>query len=103
MSQFRKEFFLWKRESNSSILEKKKFHLILMQILDIIGGIMVSVFTLSAVYHGFEPKASQTKDYKIGICCFSADCCFIEARGSPCRQATMALKSNQVHQLLPSP
>ena len=62
MSQFRKEFFLWKRESNSSILEKKMFHLILMQILDIISGIMVSVFTLSAVYHGFEPKASQTKD-----------------------------------------
>jgi hypothetical protein len=41
---------------------EKKFHLILMQILDIIGGIMVSMLTLSAVYHGFEPKASQTKD-----------------------------------------
>jgi hypothetical protein len=28
----------------------------------IISGVMVSVLTLSAVYHGFEPKASQTKD-----------------------------------------
>ena len=26
----------------------------------------------SAVDRGFEPRSSQTKDYKIGICCFSA-------------------------------
>ena len=37
-----------------------------------IGGIMVSVFASSAVYRGFEPGSGQTKDYKIGICCFSA-------------------------------
>jgi hypothetical protein len=24
------------------------------------------------VDHGFEPRLGQTKDYKIGICCFSA-------------------------------
>ena len=24
------------------------------------------------VESGFEPRSSQTKDYKIGICCFSA-------------------------------
>ena len=34
---------------------------------------MVSVFTSSAVDHGFEPQSGQTKDYKIGICCFSAE------------------------------
>jgi hypothetical protein len=22
--------------------------------------------------HGFKPRSGQTKDYKIGICCFSA-------------------------------
>jgi hypothetical protein len=33
---------------------------------------MVSVFDSSAVDRGFEPRSSQTKDYKIGICCFSA-------------------------------
>ena len=33
---------------------------------------MVSVLTLSAVDDGFEPRSGQTKDYKIGICCFSA-------------------------------
>jgi hypothetical protein len=37
-----------------------------------IGGVMVSMFTSSAVDRGFEPRSGQTKDYKIGICCFSA-------------------------------
>ena len=35
-------------------------------------GEMVSVLTSSAVDRGFEPRTGQTKDYKIGICCFSA-------------------------------
>jgi hypothetical protein len=37
-----------------------------------IGGVMVSVLASSAVDRGFEPWSGQTKDYKIGICCFSA-------------------------------
>ena len=37
-----------------------------------IGGIMVSVLASSAVDSGFEPRSGQTKDYKIGICRFSA-------------------------------
>jgi hypothetical protein len=37
-----------------------------------IGGVMVSVVAWSAVDHGFETRWGQTKDYKIGICCFSA-------------------------------
>ena len=37
-----------------------------------IDGVMVSVLALSAVDRGFEPRSGQTKDYKIGICCFSA-------------------------------
>jgi hypothetical protein len=37
-----------------------------------IGGVMVSVFSSSAVDRGFEPRSGQAKDYKISICCFSA-------------------------------
>ena len=33
---------------------------------------MVSVIASSAIYRGFEPRSGQTKDCKIGICCFSA-------------------------------
>ena len=36
-----------------------------------IGGVIVSVFASSGVDLGFEPWSGQTKDYKIGICCFS--------------------------------
>jgi hypothetical protein len=34
---------------------------------------MGSVLVLSVVDRGFEPRSGQTKDYKIGICCFSAN------------------------------
>jgi hypothetical protein len=37
-----------------------------------IGGVMVSVFASSAVDRGFESRSGQPKDYKIGICYFSA-------------------------------
>ena len=33
---------------------------------------MVSVLASSVVDRGFEPRSGQTKDYKIGIGCFSA-------------------------------
>ena len=33
---------------------------------------MVSLLALSVVDRGFEPRSGQTKDYKIGIFCFSA-------------------------------
>ena len=33
---------------------------------------MGSVLASSAVDRGFEPRSGQTKDYKIGMCCFSA-------------------------------
>jgi hypothetical protein len=35
------------------------------------GGVMVSVLASSAVYRGIESRSGQTKDYEIGICCFS--------------------------------
>ena len=36
-----------------------------------IGGVMVSVVVSSVVYRGFESGSGETKDYAIGICCFS--------------------------------
>ena len=37
-----------------------------------IAGVMVSVLASSVVNRGFEPRLGQTKDFQIGICCFSA-------------------------------
>ena len=37
-----------------------------------IGGVMSNVLALSAVDRGFEPRSDLTKDYTIGIYCFSA-------------------------------
>ena len=34
---------------------------------------MVSVLASSVVDRGFEPQSGKTKDYKIGICSFSAE------------------------------
>ena len=33
---------------------------------------MVSVLVTSVVDRVFEPRSDQTKDYTIGVCCFSA-------------------------------
>jgi hypothetical protein len=38
-----------------------------------ISDVMVSVLASSAVDRGLESRSGQTKDYKIGICCFSAN------------------------------
>ena len=35
------------------------------------GGIMVVMLASIVVDRGFEPWSGQTKNYKIGICCFS--------------------------------
>ena len=37
-----------------------------------IGGVMVTMLASSVVGHGLEPQSGQSKDYKNGICCFSA-------------------------------
>jgi hypothetical protein len=37
-----------------------------------IDGVMVSVLASCEVDRRFEPRLGQTKDYKIGTCCFSA-------------------------------
>jgi hypothetical protein len=38
-----------------------------------IGGVLVRVLASSVVDRGFERRSGQTKDNKIGICCFSAN------------------------------
>jgi len=54
-----------------------------------IGGVMVSMLVMSAVDRGFWPQSSQTKDYKIGICCFSAN------HAAPIRKSKDWLARNQ--------
>ena len=44
----------------------------LLHVHNSIGGVMVSLLASSAVDRGFNAWSGQTKDYKIGICCFSA-------------------------------
>ena len=38
-----------------------------------IGGVMICMLASHVVDRGFEHQMGQTKDYKIGICCFSAE------------------------------
>ena len=40
--------------------------------LNRIRGVMASVLATSVVDRGIEPRSGQIKNYKIGICCFSA-------------------------------
>jgi hypothetical protein len=50
---------------------------------------MVSVLAPSALDRGFESRLGQTKDYKIGICCFSAK------HAALCRKSKDWLARNQ--------
>ena len=38
-----------------------------------IGSVMGRVLVSRTVDRGFDPRVGQAKDYKIGICCFSAE------------------------------
>jgi len=58
--------------AHACYLEGLLFSLCFLQRLNHIGGVMVSVLASSVVDRGFEPRSGQTKDYKIGMCCFSA-------------------------------
>ena len=55
-----------------SISRLRLYNTLLTKLWDCIGGVVVNVIASSAVDDGFEPRSGQTKDYKIGICCFSA-------------------------------
>ena len=62
----------WAHEGIWCFVGGKMFYHVISLILNPIGGVMVSVLASSAVDPGFESRSGQTKDYKIGICCFSA-------------------------------
>ena len=49
-----------------------KIYVFLDDLENRISGVVVSVLASSVVGRGFEPQLGQTKDYNIGICCFSA-------------------------------
>ena len=48
------------------------FHCIYHWDFNCIGDVMVSMLVQNVVDRGFKPWSGQTKDEKIGICCFSA-------------------------------
>jgi hypothetical protein len=52
---------------------------------------MSRTLTSSAVDRGFDPWSGQFKDYKIGICCFSAKHCSIKEEKEP---GNLALNNN---------
>ena len=52
---------------------KIKWSFSLFTYSNLIGGVIVSVLASSVVHRGFESRSGQTKDYEIGICCFSAE------------------------------
>ena len=46
-----------------------------------IGDVMVSVLASSAEDHGFKTRSGITKDFKMGICCFSAKYATLRRKG----------------------
>ena len=57
---------------SESRAEYVRFDWIPSPYFECIGGVMVNVVVSSAVDRGSETRSGQTKDYNIGICCFSA-------------------------------
>jgi hypothetical protein len=49
-----------------------------------ISDVMVRMLALSVVDHGFGPRSSLTRDYKIGICCFSAKYTVLSRKSKDC-------------------
>ena len=60
----------------SVVLQATKYFLLLhaytLQVVKCVCGVMDNVPASSAVVRGFEHRSGQTKEYKIGMCCFSA-------------------------------
>ena len=49
-----------------------------------VGGIIIRMLALSEVDRGLNPRSGQTKDYKIGICCFSAKHAALRRKNTDC-------------------
>jgi hypothetical protein len=63
-------YFLKTLDSLLNCTSKKQFSGIVIVIF--LADFNITVLHSSAVDREFEPQSGQTKDYKIGICCFSA-------------------------------
>jgi hypothetical protein len=48
------------------------------------GGVIVSVLVSGPLDCGFVPRSGQPKDYKIGICCFSAKHAALRRKSKDC-------------------
>ena len=59
---------------------------------------MNSVLVSKVEYHGFEPWSGQTKDYKIGICYFSAEHAVLRSKNKD----WFAQNQNNVSECLPT-
>ena len=57
---------------------------------------MISVLASSAIDCGFEPRLGQTKEYKIGMCCFSAKHAALRSKSKD----WLARNQNNVFELL---
>jgi hypothetical protein len=52
--------------------------------MNFISGVMVHILASSAVDRGFEPRSGKAKDYKIGICWFSAKYAALRRKSKSC-------------------
>ena len=59
------------QDGSIQIWDHNKNFVSLLIFVNCIHSVMVSVHASSVVDRGFEPRLGQTKDYTIGICCFS--------------------------------
>jgi len=48
---------------------------------------MFSMLVSGVVHHGFKPRSAQTKDHKIGICCFSTKHAALKSKKAKTRLA----------------
>ena len=72
----------WSKVHRTNLLHQKPAELVIqihnkadcLFIIDKrIEGVMISMLASISVVHGCEPRSGQTRDYIIGICCFSAE------------------------------
>jgi hypothetical protein len=68
--------------------------IIIPNILNFFVCVIVSMLTSSVVDCEFEPRSGQTKDYKIGVCCFSPKYTALRRRAKTCWLRIMCMWSN---------
>jgi hypothetical protein len=65
-------------------------------LIEILTASVVSVLPSSVVDRGFESRSGKTKDYEIGICCFSAKHAVVLRRRIMCPCGSTCLSVNDV-------